>query len=54
MIFYWRTRKIKNFQNGKQGTRKVLTKIDEDENDNVWICNECEEESDDDDKNVSL
>ena len=54
MICYWRTRKIKNFQNGKQGTRKVLAKVDDDENDNVWICNECEEESDDDKKNLSL
>ena len=43
MICYWRTRKIKTFkaENKEQGK---LTKVDEDENDNVWICNECEEE----------
>ena len=31
--------------------RKVSRKVDEDENDNVWICNECKEVWDDDDEN---
>ena len=33
--------------------RKVSRKVDEDEdeNDDVWICNECKEEWDDDDEN---
>ena len=37
----WKTRKKK----------KVSRKVDEDENDDLWIYNECEEQWDDDDKN---
>ena len=35
-------------QNRKQ---EISTKVDEDENGDVWICNECEEEWGDEDKN---
>ena len=49
MICYQRTREVKNqhLQNRKQERKKVSRKVDEDENDDVQICNNCEEEWDD-------
>ena len=41
--------KNQHLQNRKQ--RKVSGKVDEVENGDVWICNQCKEKWDDDDKN---